>query len=329
RYFCWKYGAEESGSIHTDDMCPYLLELYEAVAAERCQTLTQVFRGTIYLLPSLKLGRHEAYQLAYFRDRGLRVSIGGGMPAMGATSPVTLAGAVALNLAEQLALAILRWALFGDKQLHLGCSISVLDMRTAIRPFGRPEMALANMMTAQIARFYGASFSGHAGLTDAKLPSVEAGAQKALTAIPTLMAGGSLWMDAGLLAIDEVFSPIQMILDNELLSALSRYALEFEISEETIGLPTILEAGPGGQYLDKAHTARHFRSEHWQPTIWSRHMLQQWMETGRQLDVDRAREIAVQLRKQIEQRGPEESMSGTLEREVLKVIERARQALVG
>ncbi len=179
----------------------------------------EVFDAKVFVIPHLKLGVHEAAQVQYFWERGLRVKIGGGMPTMGGTAPVTFAGATALNLAEQIALSILDWTLFGIAILHIESSISVMDMRTSIHPFGRPEMAITNLMTAQIARFLGASFSGHAGLTDAKSPSVEAGAQKMMTAIPTLLAGGSLWVDAGLLSSDEIYSPVQMILDNELLSA--------------------------------------------------------------------------------------------------------------
>ena len=330
RYYCWLYGAEEGGSIYLGEVCPYLLDLYQVLAGARGVPLEQVFRASVYVVPPLKLGRHEAYQVAYFWERGLRVSIGGGMPAMGATAPVTLAGAVTLNLAEQLALSILNRALFGDNRFSLHCSISVMDMRTAIRPFGRPEMAIANLMTAQLARHYGAAFSGHAGLTDAKLPSAEAGAQKMLSGIPTLLVGGSLWVDAGLLSIDEVYSPIQMVLDDEMLSALKQFTREFQVSEETIGLGTIFEAGPGGQFLDKPHTARHFRSEHWEPGIWSRHMLRPWLDAGRQLDVDRARELALEVQAEVQQGGlAPPGMPEGVEREVLGVIERARRALVG
>lgn len=287
-----------------------------------------MFCATVYVVPPLKLARHEAHQVTYFWERGLRVRIGSGMPTMGATAPVTLAGAVALNLAEQLALCILDGALWGEKRLHLGSSISVMDMRTTIRPFGRPEMALANLMTAQLARHYGASFSGHAGLSDAKLPSVEAGAQKLMTAVPTLLAGGSLWVDAGLLATDEVCSPVQMILDDEWMGALRRFTHGFEVSEESIGLETILEAGPGGHFLDKPHTVRHFREEHWNPSIWSRQMLRPWMERDRRLDADLARERALEIQSEMQQHVPEPVLSASLEHEVLRVIEHARKALV-
>jgi trimethylamine---corrinoid protein Co-methyltransferase len=273
RYFCWKYSAQEGSSIYLSEICPYLLELYQMRAAEINRPLKEIFKGTVYLVPAMKLGRHEAFQVMYFFERGLQVHIGGSMLTMGADAPITLAGAVALNLAEQLALHQISWVLWGDHAFHLSASLSALDMRTTIRPFGRPEMAIANLMMAQMARFYGASFSGHSGLSDAKLPSVEAGAQKAISAVATLMAGGSFWMDAGLLGIDEICSPVQLVLDNEFLSALKRFTHSFEVDEEAIALDLILEAGPGGQYLDKVHTARRFRQEHWNPSIWSRQML--------------------------------------------------------
>ena len=323
RYYCWKNGAEEGSSIYTDELCPYIHEVYKARAASTGKPIEDVFRGTVYLIPALKLGRHEAYQVQYFRERGLRVGIGD-MYGLGANAPVTLAGGVALNLAEQLALRILDWAWFGVRRLAIGGSLSVIDLRTMIYPYGRPEMAIANLMLAQMARFYGASYSGHAALSDAKLPSVEAGYQKALTGIPTLLACGSLWMDAGLLSIDEVCSPVQLVLDNEFLSALKRFTVEFEVSDESIGFETILEAGPGGQYLDKDHTVRYMRRELWQPKLWSREMLASWLDGPRKLDVDRAREIALQvMREPIEPDG----LPAGLELDLRKIIAEARRAM--
>jgi trimethylamine--corrinoid protein Co-methyltransferase len=260
----------------------------------------------------------------YFRQRGLRVGIGG-MLALGSSAPVTLAGAVTLNMAEQLALRLVNWVLFGDQRLSLGGSISVLDMRTMVYPYGRPEMAITNMLTAQLARTLGAEFHGHAGLTDAKLPSVEAGYQKALTALPTLLTGGSLWMDAGLLATDEVCSPVQLILDNEFLSALSHFIHPFTMDDDAIGLDMILNAGPGGSYLVEEHTVHYLRQkELWQPKIWSRQMLGAWLDSGRMLDADRAREIALDL---LSQPNLGSGLDENQERAVLRLIEKAREAV--
>ena len=208
----------------------------------------------------------------YFWERGLRVGIGD-MFSLGSSAPVTLAGAVTLNLAEQLALRMIEAALYGKKRLHLGGSIAVFDMRSTFYRSAPPERSLAHLMTAQLARFYGASFSGHALLTDAKQPTVEAGAQKAMNALLLLLAGGNIWYPVGLLSADEICSPIQMILDNEILDILRHYQKDFEVSEDSLGIEAIQEAGPGGHFLDKDHTSRFFRKELWQPRIFTNQML--------------------------------------------------------
>jgi trimethylamine---corrinoid protein Co-methyltransferase len=290
KLICWKYGAHDSGTIHLDELCPYLYDLFQLRAQQVGKPVKDVFRGVAYLVPPLKLGRHEAYQFMYFYERGLEVHLGD-MYAMGATSPVTLAGSVALNLAEHFALGIMRRAFFGGTGFWLGSSLSPLDMRTMLYPYGRPELAYTNVMTAQMARFYRLPYGGHAGLSEAKLPSCEAGAQKALTAITTLLAAGHVHMDAGLLSTDEVCSPIQMILDDEFCGSLKHLCKQFGTEDEDLAVEVIAAVGPGGNYMATDHTAAHFRSEHWEPRVWSRRTLSGWLERKEGLDVDRAREV--------------------------------------
>ena len=323
RLYAWKYGVHEHGTIQVTACCPFILEMTGAYADARGLPLADLFRGTVYLASPLRLARNEAEQVAYFWRRGLRVRIGN-MLSAGGTAPVTLAGAVTLNLAEQLLIAILERALWGERCLHLGSSVSVLDLHTLIYPYGRPEMAITNLMTAQLARFYRASFSGHCGLADAKLPSVEAGAQKALTAIPTLLLGGGAHIDAGLLSIDQVFSPIQMILDNEFIGALRCFVRDYAVTDEAIGFETLRERGPGRIFLDSEHTARYFRAEHWQPQLWSRQMFEPWARAGRPLDVD----YALERYRAITDEPPDPPLlDDDLERRLLAVIREAEKRL--
>ena len=303
RFYCWKYGAEEGSSIYADELCPYLLELYQVRASQQAQPIHSVFKGTVYLVPPLKLGVHEAYQVNFFRERGLRVGIGS-MHSLGGSAPITLAGAVTLNLAEQLALRILDWIFFGVRRLHLGGSLAVMDMRTTSYRSAPVERPLANLMTAQMAQYYRASFSAHGNLTDAKRPGEEAGMQKVLTALPIFMAGGNIWMPAGLLSADQICSPLQLVLDNELIGALKRFLHEFDVTPETIGLDTILEVGPGGYFFDREHTARQMRKEIWQPAVWQRTMLQPWLESGQKVDLDYAREKVESVRQSMSEGSP-------------------------
>ncbi len=322
RYYCWKYGAEEAGTIHLDDLSPYIFDLYQIKSQYENQPLPKIFRGVVYLVPALKLARHEAYEFIYFWKKGLEVNIGGSLLAAGATAPVTLSGAVTLSIAENLALGILKRAFFNRRTLHLDSAISVFDMRTMIHPYGRPEVAITNLMVAQMARYYGASFSSQCGLADAKLPSCEAGMQKALTAIPTLLAGGQVGISAGLLSIDEVYSPIQMILDNEFIGALKQFTKEFEVTEEAIGVDEICKAGPGGNFIATLHTAKKFRDEHWEPHIWSREMTIPWLKGSKMLDVDRARKYYSNLNLSAERHS---RISSDFEKDLMKVITKAEK----
>jgi trimethylamine--corrinoid protein Co-methyltransferase len=323
RYHSWKYGGAEFGSSWGEDICPYLYDLYQVWAGFHHKPIQEVFKVVVHLAPAMKLGRPEALQVEYFRQRGLRVVIED-LVAMGASAPVTLAGAVTLNLAEQFAIGLLNWALFGEKHLHIGGSISPLDMRTTLHAYGRPETAAVNLMNVQIARFYGVTYSGHGGLTNAKLPSAEAGYQKALTGMPILFAGGNFYMDAGLLSCDEICSPAQLTIDNEFLGTLTYLSKEFQVTPETLGLDVILAAGPGGTFITQKHTARHFRAESWQPTVWSRYMLQPWISRGSLLDSDLARQSAMELKKE----DLETFITEDCEKDMLGVIDAAQKKLV-
>jgi len=286
----WLYGAEPSGFLHPTEASGSLLELYEAYAELRGRPVRELFRGAVYLASPLKLGPAEAEQFAWWWERGFRVGIGH-MVTGGISAPVTLAGAVTVNIAEEIALALLRKAFYGEVGLALLATSATADMRTLMRPYGRPEMALTNMMVASMARFYGVDCFGHSGLADAKLPSCEAGAQKTMSALATLLAGADAMIEAGLLGTDQVFSPIQMILDNELAGALKCFVALPEVTAETIAADLVREVGPGGLFTGTAHTARHFRAAAWEPSVWSRQMLSAWEAGGMKADTDRAREL--------------------------------------
>lgn len=315
-YLALKLQGTSAAGVTDVRQAPAALEMCEAATAELGDDGRRRFRGVVYMVSPLKLGHQEAEVFTFFAERGLRVGIGH-MLSLGGTAPVTLAGALALNLAQDLFTHIVNRAYFGGRSLGVGCAVSPLDMRTAMYCYGRPEQQLANVALAQMARRYGVPFWGHCGLSDAKRPSAEAGYQKAMGAIPTLMACGRAYISTGLLSVDEVFSPVQMVIDAEMVSALKRFARGFEVSEETLAFDAIREVGPGGTFLDSEHTARHHRAELWEPHVFSRHMFPAWQQHGAKMDVDLARDLFHDLaeREPLPSRIPE-----SLERRLLAIL---------
>jgi len=319
RFYAWKWGIGHSAILYPLESSPILLDLYETYAGLRNKETRDVFQGGIFMMSPLKIAAEEAAQLAFWWERGFRVGVAH-MTTGGLSAPATLAGLVTMNIAEALAVAMLQAALYGDYSFAPGMMASMCDMRTLMRPYGRPEAALANMMGASMARFYSAPFWGQTGTADAKLPSVEAGNQKVMATLAMLLAGGDALIDAGVLALDEVISPVQLILDNELGGALKRFLHEFEVTDESIGFDTMKEMGTGGVFTGTEHTVKHFRDEIWLPDIWTSQMLPAWEASGAKLDVD----LAAERYPEIMATAPElNELSEEEEQVLLAIIKRA------
>ncbi|MDI7277985.1 MAG: trimethylamine methyltransferase family protein, partial [Anaerolineae bacterium] len=284
-----KYGADPSGILYPLEMAPRLKELYQAYAALKGKALADVFKGGVFMMSPLRLSAEEAAQFVWWWQQGCRVGISH-MTTGGLSAPVTPAGTVAVNVAEEIAIALLNKACYGMTALYFSAMVANADMRTLIRPYGRPEMIVANALVAAMARYYGVGCFGQSGHSDAKRPSCEAGAQKALSAALTLAAGADAMVDAGTLSIDEVFSPIQMILDSDLAGSLRHLQNPLEVNDEALGFEALAEVAPGGVFSGHPHTAHYFRHVCWEPSVWSREMLANWEASGRKTDVDLARE---------------------------------------
>jgi len=287
RFHAWKYGLQNSNTLYPLESADSILALCETYAALKNLPVRNVAGGGVFMMSPLRLSAEEADQFVWWWQRGFRVGISH-MSTAGLSAPVTLPGLVALHLAEAVAIGLVDKACYGGNAFPGGAMIAPADMRTMIRPYGRPEMAVANGLWASMTRFYGVDCWVQSGLTEAKLPSVEAGAQKTMTTLSALAEGADTLLDAGTLSIDQVFSPIQMILDHELAGALQRMLERPRVTEETVAADVVREVEPGGLFTGTMHTAKHFRDEIWEPRVWGRQMLQAWEEAGGPLDVDRA-----------------------------------------
>lgn len=267
RLFAWKHGGFEGGSIQMVELMPYLYDMYQVRADSLGLPIEQVFCASTYILSPLRMASDICEHILYFHDRGLKVRIGN-MFSTGGTGPVTLAGCLTLGLAERIAIGILERCLYGQAYWVLYGEVSPLDMRTMLMPLGRPEMLLFNLAVIQLARHYGVPAHTLGGVSDAALPSSEAGMQKMMTALPCALAGGCNY-DPGRLGVDTLYSPIQMILDAECISALRRVLRGFEIDADTLAVDLIEEVSAGGSFMATSHTVNYMRKELWQPTVWS------------------------------------------------------------
>ncbi len=323
KLYAWKYGIQQDGSVIDTRLCQPLLDMFAIHAGYTGQPMDKVFGAVGYMLSPLRLARLECEQMLFFRRHGLRMWIGH-MPLQGGTAPVSFAGATVLALAEQLFLYLLSRALWGEATLSLSACVPSLDMRSLSACYGRPEEQRINAAFACLADFYGCSGGGHTGGTDAKAPSVQAGVQKVLGALFTALATGYGQVSAGMLSMDELCSPVQMVLDDDIVAALNLLVSDAAVDDEQCAFEEILAVGHGGDHVGTDYTARHFRECLLQPRTWSSGLLNQWERSGRTTDVDRAGQVVMEFNRQFQ---PSCCLSTDEERDLRGVIRRAAAAM--
>ena len=215
---------------------------------------------------------------------------------MGATAPITVAGALVEHSANVLASLVLAQLIRPGLPCIFAVASGGFNMRTGSYVSASPEMVLLHCATAQMAHFYHLPFHGGGGL-DACLPDAQAGYERTLQALPMTMAGVNFFCLAfGMINQLLTSSFEQAVIDNEIFTAIFRLAEGIRVTPETIALDQIHKAGPGGQFLNQKYTMDNFRREQWQPELTNRLEWQQWQKTTGGKDMrQRANERARKL----------------------------------
>ncbi len=215
--------------------------------------------------------RKESLDMAMvFADTEMGYWIGP-MTMAGATSPVTLAGTLTVENAEILASIFLVKALSGDKASYgYGSPNHVMDLRTMLCSFGAPSQALFGIAAGQMAKYYGLDASSNSGLTDALYPDFQAGFEKALNAVFSLL-GGTMGIGCqGIVGADMGISLEQLVMDNEWMGAYNHVMDGFSADVETIAEDLIQELGIGGNYMAEEHTVEYMKESQWRTTLFNR-----------------------------------------------------------
>ena len=203
-------------------------------------------------------------------------------PQAGATAPAALAGTLAQGCAESLAtLAVVNLLKPGHPTI-LGNWTFVCDLRTGAFCGGGAEQALLGAASGQMSAFYGVPGGMGASMTDSKLPDYQAGFEKAFTLIMAALSGGGLvYESAGMLASLIGCSLEAMVMDNEILSILSRLARGIEVTDETLSVSVVRDcARQAGHFLGHSQTISLMESEYVYPKLADRSPPAAWYEAG-------------------------------------------------
>jgi trimethylamine--corrinoid protein Co-methyltransferase len=209
----------------------------------------------------------------------------------GAMSPVTLAGALALQNAEALALiAFIQMVRPGAPAVYGGFTSNV-DMKSGAPAFGTPEYAKAVLAGGQLARRYRLPYrSSNVNAANAVDAQAAYESEMSLWACvlghANLVYHGAGWLEGGLVASFE-----KMVLDAELLQMMAEFLQPLEVTEETLALDAIREVGPGGHFFGASHTLARYETAFYQPLLSDWRNFETWREAGAKTAAERANTI--------------------------------------
>jgi trimethylamine--corrinoid protein Co-methyltransferase len=201
----------------------------------------------------------------------------------GASAPATLLGELVVINTDILAWIVLLQILYPGLKLLYGSVSSVLDMRTGILPLGSPERGMVNSGAAIMGHYYGIPSMCGGLSSDAKELDVQAGYEKALTAVPLLLEEASIIYGVGATDAGSEISYSQMIMDAEFIGGLRRFMQGIPIHDLSEEVELIKSNTPRGNFLKAKHTRKNY-TRHWQPAMFNRDAYESWHKRGQSLE---------------------------------------------
>jgi trimethylamine--corrinoid protein Co-methyltransferase len=182
-------------------------------------------------------------------------------PMAGGTSPVTLAGSLALADAEVLSGIVINQIIEpGRPCIYNSGFAHVFDMLTTLVVTGSPENALLQAAGAEMAQYHGLPSASWA-LSDSAMLDSQASAEKLMTALIHKLSNVNMVWGMGNIETSKTISPEIAVIDNELVGNCIRFSNRFTVDEEHLAFDVLKEIAFKGSFLESAHTLEHFCEE--------------------------------------------------------------------
>lgn len=204
------------------------------------------------------------------------------MPLTGATSPVTLAGAIVQHTAETLSGVVIHQLAGPGSPIVYGGAPSCFDMRSAETPMGSVETMMIDVSYAQVGKHLGLPVHAYMGLSDAKLPDYQAGFETAMGVFLAILAGINVVSGPGMLNFVGTQSLEKLVLDAEICAMARRLMAGVAFADGPAALEELRAHADDKSFLTSEHTRKHYRSEAYFPSeVIDRGSQGQWESTGK------------------------------------------------
>ena len=259
-----------------------------------------VFAAKAWVTSPFKLDR-ENIDIAMETRRLLGAPVQfGQMPVAGASTPVTIAGALTQNTAESLAISAMRLAI-DDVPHPIAPTSAIMDMRHGFPRQIGPDLLLHHIAGREMDDFLYRGESTGSGWGWCGAGAATVGSQSILEkalGFGMATAMGAHSFGVGCLAFGDVGSPVQLVIDLELADFARTLLRDVVVDEERIGMEQMLQTAPaGGRYLETMHTAQFFRESCWLPGLCDYRVYLAWANQPQDV-VAKARDKVLQVKKQ-------------------------------
>lgn len=201
-------------------------------------------------------------------------------PMLGATAPVTLAGALVIAVAEFLTGMAIAQLKRRGAPLIMGGVISPMDMTSMVLTYGSPELHLLSAALTDIAHWLRIPVFSTAGCSDSKVLDQQAGIEAALSILAAGLSGANLIHDVGFLESALIASHEMVVMSDEIIGMVKHFLKGVTVNTDTLAVDVTRAVGPGGNFLTHEHTARHLREQLWFGKLMDRQRFDLWKAAG-------------------------------------------------
>lgn len=197
----------------------------------------------------------------------------------GLTTPITLAGALALLNAELLAGLVLCQAYRPGAAVILGSLPAYFDMRT-LADFYDPRSMLLDLACAEMMAWYGLPHAGTSGSGNGWGPDLSAAGTLWLNHLVAFLGRGGLAPFVGGNLGSKVFSAATAIYAHEIIEQARIFAAGLSLDETAAALDDLSTVGPGGSFLTANSTLHHLRTAYHDSRLFPHWGLEGWQAAG-------------------------------------------------
>ena len=198
----------------------------------------------------------------------------------GATSPVTLAGTIALGAAEYLSGMVIAQLIKKGAPIIGGGTLFAMDMSTGVASYGSTENYLMDAAMTEVCQYLGLPVFSLAGCSSSKIFDGQAAMEAMYSTMSAALSGANLIHDIGYLEDGLCGSFEQLVITNEIIGMVKRYVSGIEVNKNTLALDIIEKVGPGGNFLTEEHTFKNFKNEMFMPELIDRSVYANWKKNG-------------------------------------------------